>query len=976
MGWKHAARLIPLRGGQRRFHVHRPTTPAMVAAVMGLALLLTALLGIAPVQGAQAAPDMGVSPSATCETLAGLAPTATNGKSWGRTVLPGHNAPGGWFGVDVCDNGLSASTPNGANVSCDRVPANWIKTGCAPGRATSDGYGLTFQCVELIIRFSAWAYGDRVGDWGRSGYGNAPDLWLPQNHPSDFVMYPNGSDHAPVPGDILVWGNVDAQGRPLPAGTDGEHGGHIAVVAAVRNGVVITAEQNVKWGSDDHPSDTMALTKVGSHWILSGSNQHETHLPTYRWRRTMGNSRATYGWLHSVKNHGTFPSTTTHVARPAPTPPANPSAPTQMSGGLPSLAGAAVITKDGTLADLVWSQTSPFAAADTQAPPHAELRSLGAPPNAHLTAGQLPALVQLSDGSRYSYVVATDGHVYAARTSPGILGVWWIDLGMPGAIQLVGSAAASAYAGGVAVAAVGSDGNLWWRAGPAASPGGWQLIGHPGTTALAGSFAVAGAPGNGSPLLLALGVDGRLYERLWQPALLNSDGSVQVPATWSEWITIRSQPAGVQLTGRLVVAPETVNPRAWVGSWPDTPLDVLMSDSTGKVWWLRSTAFSSGWVLNTVPLAAPVSTLVAGAVTPIQPASGAARPVPASSRATAELALYAMTAKAPYEAQIAIPAHPHDLIAAPTWTRLSSLPAGMTTGTVGVALPLGASESSLLVPQASSVLVGGITSATSMLISFDSSTVSVTGESTNTWLELGAVATAPAFSDPLDTTSANPGWVAIGDGTTATDSTAGLRLVPGSSGSAALLQGALPGDASATVRVSLPNAGSGVHAGLMLYLDGGSWLTLAIGQDKRVVLCVETQAKALPCVSRTAMLPASARFVWLRVTRQAATFTGAYSADAQAWSDVGQWIAGASSDHASGSGSATASATPFTPAPPTATIAATPAAAVGTPSPAQVTSSVAPLGFTEWGVFIAAGPGVLNVPLFKSFDVTTALPSS
>ena len=50
-----------------------------------------------------------------------------------------------------------------ASVSCDHIPANWSRTGCAPGGATSDGFGLSFQCVELAARFSAWAFGDSPG---------------------------------------------------------------------------------------------------------------------------------------------------------------------------------------------------------------------------------------------------------------------------------------------------------------------------------------------------------------------------------------------------------------------------------------------------------------------------------------------------------------------------------------------------------------------------------------------------------------------------------------------------------------------------------------------------------------------------------------------------------------------------------------------------------------------------------------------
>ncbi len=561
MDWLDTAR----RGAARYVRVRKPVAPAVCASLLSLLLLMVSLVNVLDVPQAQAAPSWGLPASASCAALAQLDRSATNGVEWGRTLLAGHNAPGGWFGVDVCGNGVNASAPNGANVSCNHIPSNWAKTGCAPGGATSDGYGLTFQCVELVIRFSAWAFGDSVSSWGRTGYGNAPDLWLPGNHPSDFVMYPNGSSHAPVPGDILVWGEVDAQGRPLPSGTVGQHDGHIGVVAAVRNGVVITAEQNVKWGSNDHPSDTLALTKFGSQWILSGSNLHETRLPTYRWRSTMGTSRATYGWLHNVHNTGVFPAknvnnktkpakpTTTPSGKPSNTPTTTPaattSAPAQASGGLPSLADSTVVTTDGMLADLSWSKTDLFATAPTGDGPSAHVRSLGAPPGTHLIADQSVSTIDLPDGTHYSYAVGADGHLYSARTGPDLFGVQWTDLGVPDGTQLQPSTAASTYAGGVGVAALDTDGNLWWRAGPASSPGGWLPAGHPDATTLAGSFALTGQPGSGAPLLLALGQDGRVYERVWQPALLNADGSTQVPAGWSAWLALHAQLPAVHLAG-------------------------------------------------------------------------------------------------------------------------------------------------------------------------------------------------------------------------------------------------------------------------------------------------------------------------------------------------------------------------------------------------------------------------------------------
>ncbi|MGZ6392104.1 MAG: hypothetical protein ACXWQZ_22940, partial [Ktedonobacterales bacterium] len=157
----------------------QPLRTALRAACLSAALLLVTIISTTVVRGAQAAPLAGVPSGASCAVLSGIDPTFTNGRDWGRTIMRGHNAPGGWFGVDVCSNGNNSALSNGSSVSCSRAPSNWKSAGCAPGHPTSDGYGWTFQCVELVVRFSAWAYGDSPGAWGRSGWGNAPDLWSP-----------------------------------------------------------------------------------------------------------------------------------------------------------------------------------------------------------------------------------------------------------------------------------------------------------------------------------------------------------------------------------------------------------------------------------------------------------------------------------------------------------------------------------------------------------------------------------------------------------------------------------------------------------------------------------------------------------------------------------------------------------------------------------------------------------------------------
>ena len=700
-----------------------------------------------------------MSASASCATLAGVDRTATNGANWGQTILPGFGQPGGWFGVPVCANSLTAVSGDNSSVSCDRVPSNWNRTGCAPGQPTSDGYGWTFQCPELVVRFSAWAFGDNPGDWGRSGWGNAPDLWLPVNHPSDFVMYPNGSTAPPVPGDILVWGSLNSQGQPWPAGPDGEHGGHVAVVVSVTNGMVVTAEQNVVWGNQDHPSDQLALTKVGNRWILSGSTAHDTQLPTYRWQSTMGLSRGTYGWLHSVRNTGHFPTSSRAVTVSSKH--LSPTVPQQPSGGYPSLEAATVITGNGQLADLVWSNSDFFNASSATADvPHASVRSLGAPPGTLLYGGQRPATISLADGSRLSYAVGVDGNLYVARVLPTTFGVLWSNLGHPSSAFLVdNSLSAALYAGGSGIVALGSDGNLWWRSGPANQLGSWQSIGKPSDTRLAGSFVLAGAPGQGTPLLLALTTDGRLFERVWLEAQFAADGSVQVPAAWSSWIQLSKQPSDVAFVGTLFAVAETPETQDYIGAWPDTPLDILVLDQAGHLWWLRLSTQEAGWQISQVVTPTPLTALLGVAIVDDQPA---ATPVKSSPQF---LRLYAASASRSYQLTLPIPAGEEALAAAGIWTSLSPLPSDVMPEVGGAILALGQNTSVLVIAGGDEVLIGGSPDSTSILLPAASQAGEVSpGPSLKTWLALGSSATEPAFTDMMTERALDPRWEEDGAG--------------------------------------------------------------------------------------------------------------------------------------------------------------------------------------------------------------------
>lgn len=831
-----------------------------------------------------------ISAGASCGVLAGADRSATNGSSWGETVFPGHNAAGGWFGVDVCANGTSAVNGDSSSVSCNRVPDNWNRTGCAPGEPTSDGYGWTFQCPELVVRFSAWAFGDSPDQWGRSGFGNAPDLWDSENHPADFVAYANGSSVPPVPGDILVWGSLDSRGQPWPAGPDGEHGGHVAVVVAVSQGLVITAEQNVQWGSEDHPSDRLALRDVNGRWILSGSQEPVTTFPTYRWQSTMGESRATYGWLHSVRNTGHFPSSSTAVGVGAGSDGhATSTLPKQPSGGLPPLESAMVVTGNGELADLVWSSNDFFEPAGSSGGiPHAAVRSLAAPPGSLLVAGEKPATVMLVDGSSVTYAVGASGHLYAAYLSPAVSGVLWSDLGSPDATLLTGSVSASTFAGGLGVAALGKDGNVWWRTGVVGQPGFWQEIGRPKATVPACSFVLAGAPGQGTPMILALAADGRIYQRVWQDTQIAGDGLGAAPGGWSTWTSLGTGSPIVGCGGPLVAATEMSGAVNYIGSWPDTPLDISLVDTSGHLWWLRTADLQAGWQITPVGAPQAISSLLGGTVVD----GGAA--VTNLSEVTQLLHLYVEAFGRSYMVSLPVPRARDPLPDAGDWLMLPPAPVSSGPPLTGVALPLGQDASVIVIASGRDVLVGGSAEARSLLLP--------SASAGGGWLAVGVNATAPAFADAFVGRAVDARWAVAGTGARVTATTQGLQLSEGSGALAALLQTANAGPFSLMVYVRMSGIAGG-EAGLVFYTDDGDWLTLLLKETDHVSMCMEAWQRSVPCATLTVPASAVAGGVWLRVAYQGSSVAGAASVDAVTWQSVGSW-----SIESPGSGAAMSSA--------------------------------------------------------------------
>jgi hypothetical protein len=881
-----------------------------------LALALTLVLTIAlPLARSLQAASTLAPPTASCATLAALNPTATNGATWGKTILKGFGAPDGWFGVDVCSNGASA-----INVSCDQSPANWGLSGCAPGQPSRDGYGWTFQCPELIKRFGAWAFGDNPDDWGGRLGGDAPDLWLTGNHPASYVMYPNGSRQAPVPGDILVWGYLDSAGQPLPSGPYGNHSGHIAVVAAVRNGIVVTAEQNVSWGGQDHPSDTLALTATPTGWILSGSTTPTTTLPTYRWQGAMGLSRATYGWLHSTKNTGKFQKTGAAPATPPPPP--------------PSLSSAAVVTAGGTLVDLAWTQIPSSADAIFLSTPVAATRRLGAPPDATLRADLAPATLAGAD-SRAIFALDSDGRVWEARSASAYMGVVWSRLDAPSGVRLIGAPSAVPFATGALVSALGDDGAVWWRAGTPGNFTPWSSLGRPDTTSLTGAAITLALPGATQLLAVAFGADGRLYEAQWRDYGGAGDESAHTRG-WTAWTTVKAAANGknqkaVRFTDATALV-ATVEPG---GAPPNATttlaplIDLFALDGDGQMTWLRGQGDADAWRARALDSPGGVQTVLSA--TALDGFLGA------TTLSRIEH-LYIATDQGVSMASLTIPASDPSALPTITWTQLAQQKKPIGAVRNGSALQIGPGVSALLVASGDHALAAATPDAITILSGATSPDASVNAPPP-TWFDAGGASSGKPFSDSLTITTLDTRWQIAPSSAQAQATTNGVRLASQPDGTpATLTQAAMANDAGLRVKVS--GLGDGARAGLTLRFDDGDWLALTTDRAGNVQFCPSVNQKIGACQSTHLTLSADGA-LWFDLTRSGAVFLASASADGAQWTQIGSW---------------TASTTTPTP---------------GSLTPSGAASDVW-LPFTSAGLLVTGAPDVAHAPIFTSLKVEAA----
>lgn len=859
----------------------------LLVAPMVLALVMMTWL-VAPFGPASAAPVAPtLPPNASCAQLARIDQTATNGAAWGVTLLPGHGAPGGWFGVPICANGVNHSAPGGANVSCDRVPFSYTVTRCAPGRATTDGYGLTFQCVELVVRFSAWAFGSAPSSWR----GDAPYLWLSGHHPANFTPYANGGTRAPVPGDILVWGTLSRSGKPWPAGPAG---GHVAVVAAAGAGSMTLVEENMLGAGGDIPEETTSLIERGGHWWVG---------PTYG----LNGGRALYGWLHETHNSGHVLDS--HLQVSPKTPPAPPSP--------PQLAGAIVVTGAGSLAELVWSDTHTPAPSGRQvakgAPaPSAVAESLGAPHGVTLAPDQVPATVTLPMEARYAFARGQDGALYAVYTDPTEPEPLWQTLGAPPNVTLTGTPSALWDGATLTVGAVGSDGALWVRSGPPGMLDQWVSVGAPGTGVARGvqtSAALARQPRSrpassatsGAALALAVGRDGALYE-----SDRNAGGG------WGAWAATTITGLSAPLTGNVLALPEpmpAVKGRP-AGAAPTVgAVDAIVADAAGRLWLLRRAALTTPWQARAVVLPDANASLAAATIS----TADAADPLltlfvtdPQISPAPQPGAQDGESAMAPAQAGVLVSQVGLIGTSKPAWALL-----GYTGGPADSSLaPIGQGLRAVAVATSDQIVVNADGAARELLAhgatpaplpaALDSGQPGGAAMATAPAAVAGAgsvvAGTVPApfsFADPFAGGALDPRWTITGaqPNTVAVVSGALALTASQSSSETAAMQGAPASGFSLTVRVT-PGAPwpAGAQAGVRLALDNWNMVTLAVASGGRVTLCPVVNGQAAACDTATISHPANAdQGVYLRISSAGDLVSASVSADGVSWSSLGYW---------------------------------------------------------------------------------------
>jgi hypothetical protein len=242
---------------------------------LALAALIAGSASLAPVVSAGAsAPSIGIgaapvaAPAAVAQRSVGAVgavvalTTPTSGKRLGNAPPPAPVVTEGMMGAFIAGTGnygeplISGCTWATWVTNCQNLTAygngtSFDDVGC--GTPYGCEFGPEFQCTQLALRYSYYAWGEPA-TWG----GQAYQMWQAgPTLPIPLQQFVNGAGVPPMQGDLMVFG-------PGWLGSYWDGSGHVAIVRDVGPGYVDVVEQNAT------PSGTDRFSLNGSYVTANG----------------------------------------------------------------------------------------------------------------------------------------------------------------------------------------------------------------------------------------------------------------------------------------------------------------------------------------------------------------------------------------------------------------------------------------------------------------------------------------------------------------------------------------------------------------------------------------------------------------------------------------------------------------------------------------------------------------------------------
>jgi CHAP domain len=427
--------------------------------------------------------------------------------------------------VSACDNnGTPATYPN----PNDQTVLSW------------SGYGLAFQCIELVTRYAYARWGDDPRpDWAGGSWGGDAQYAL-ATHPSHFDVEKQGqSTLAPAKGDIIVWVSAN----------------HIAIVTNVdpAHMQLTTLEQNFYWNSTIGylSSRTIPYTVSGGKYSISS-----TYTVPFDSTQTPQAGDAPQGWLHN-----TLPNPTAGAAA-------------KWTGVL-SNGSVAVFKHDSSDAVSYRYQTTP---GSTTWSAWTELAN----PSDDTIVGE-PTVARNADGRLFVFARGASGKIWLlTQQTLGNATTWnaWSNFTNPSGETMVGDPAVVPQGdGSLYMFVVGASGMV--RVQNQTSPGGaWVSTGYSQFSNPSGRTMV------GNPAAVQ-GEDGRIYvfvrDNTGQIRLQNQ---TTVNGGWlSGGYTQFSNPSGYTMVGNPAVAAQA-----------DGSIYLFVRDNSGQIRVQNQTSPNGSWV--------------------------------------------------------------------------------------------------------------------------------------------------------------------------------------------------------------------------------------------------------------------------------------------------------------------------------------------------------------------------------------------